>query len=203
MHSGHDRSRASGMPMDLQPARTWTFLFTDIEGSTRLWERDRAAMQHALERHDRLLRQAIEAHRGRVFKTVGDAFCAMFDDARSALADYLEKERLGDAGAVGALLVSARGLGARSEDGRLSVRAINRILEHVGRMHDGEVADPSRRVSPLRPHDLRHTFAFQLARTTGADASELERRLGHRSGRYISRYTNPPEVVAAGYVEEM
>ena len=99
--------------------------------------------------------------------------------------------------------MSARGLHARKEDGRLSVRAINRILAYIGRMHDGEVADPSRRVSPLRPHDLRHTFAFQLARATGADAYELERRLGHRSGRYIGRYTNPPEAVAAVYVEGM
>ena len=81
--------------------------------------------------------------------------------------------------------------------------AINRILEYIGRLHDAEVPDPARRVSPLRPHDLRHTFAFRLARETNADAYELERRLGHRSGRYISRYTNPPEAVAAGYVEAM
>ncbi len=124
-------------------------------------------------------------------------------DARAALANYLEKERFGDGDAAGALLVSARGLGARREDGRLSVRAVNRILEYIGRLHDAEVTDPSRRVSPLRPHDLRHTFAFQLARVTGDDAYELERRLGHRSGRYIGRYTNPPEAVAAGYVERM
>ena len=49
---------------------------------------------------------------------------------------------------------------------------------------------------------LRHTFAFHLARVTGADAYELERRLGHRSQRYIQRYTNPPEAVAASYIEE-
>ena len=41
-----------------------------------------------------------------------------------------------------------------------------------------------------------------LAQVTGADAYELERRLGHRSQRYIQRYTNPPEAVAASYVEE-
>jgi integrase len=63
------------------------------------------------------------------------------------------------------------------------------------------MTDPQRYISPLRPHDLRHTFAFQLARATGADAYELERRLGHRSQRYIQRYTNPPEAVAAAYVE--
>jgi hypothetical protein len=52
---------------------------------------------------------------------------------------------------------------------------MNLILEQLGRWHDAEVADPARRISPLRPDDLRHTFAFQLARTTGADAYELER----------------------------
>jgi len=123
-------------------------------------------------------------------------------DARGALADYLERERPDDAtDASTSLFLSAAGIPARSMDGRLAVRAINRILEQIGLLHDAEV-DPGRRVSPLRPHDLRHTFAFQLARSTGSDAYELERRLGHRSGRYIQRYTNPPEGVAAGYVEE-
>src|SRR5437868_14155017 len=60
-------------------ARSVTFLFTDIEGSTRLWERDPAAMRVALERHNALLHAAIEQHGGEVFKTVGDAFCAAFE----------------------------------------------------------------------------------------------------------------------------
>ena len=55
-----------------------TFLFTDIEGSTRLWEDHPDAMEIALARHDRLMRHAIEGSRGVVFKTVGDAFCAVF-----------------------------------------------------------------------------------------------------------------------------
>ncbi len=123
-------------------------------------------------------------------------------DARTALADYFDYERRGDAtDGAAALFLSATGLLARSADGRLSPRTINLILEQLGRWHDAEVTDPVRRVSPLRPHDLRHTFAFQLARTTGADAYELERRLGHRSQRYIQRYTNPPEAIAAGYIE--
>ncbi len=124
-------------------------------------------------------------------------------DARAALADYLEKERPRDAGdrAI-AVFLSAASLPARSADGRLSPRAINLLLEQIGRWHDAELTDPRRRISPLRPHDLRHTFAFHLAQVTGADAYELERRLGHRSQRYIQRYTNPPEAVAASYVEE-
>ena len=44
-----------------------------------------------------------------------------------------------------------------------------------------------------------HTFAFQSVTITNADAHELEQRLGHRSQRYIQRYTNPPEQVAGGY----
>ena len=59
------------------PAGTVTFLFTDIEGSTRLWEQYPEAMREALARHDALLRGVIEASGGAVFKTVGDAFYAI------------------------------------------------------------------------------------------------------------------------------
>jgi integrase len=125
-------------------------------------------------------------------------------DARNALADYLDCERPRDAtSSATALFLSATGIPARSVEGRLSPHAINLVLDQIGRWHDAEVADPTRHIAPLRPHDLRHTFAFQLAKVTGADAYELERRLGHRSQRYIQRYTNPPEAIAASYVEGM
>jgi len=124
-------------------------------------------------------------------------------DARAALADYLERERPRDATAASAaLFLSAAGLPARAADGHLSPRAVNLILARIGRWHDADLADPHRHISPLRPHDLRHTFAFHLAAATGADAYELERHLGHRSQRYIQRYTHPPDDVAAAYVEE-
>ena len=60
-------------------------MFTDIEGSTRLWEQHPEAMGVALRRHDELLRSAIESSSGYVFKTVGDAFCAAFAAAQDAL----------------------------------------------------------------------------------------------------------------------
>ncbi|HZO88686.1 MAG TPA: adenylate/guanylate cyclase domain-containing protein, partial [Chthonomonadaceae bacterium] len=72
---------------------TLTFLFTDIEGSTRLWEQHPEAMRSALARHDVLLQEAIEQHSGHVFKTIGDAFCAAFDAAPSALAAALSAQR--------------------------------------------------------------------------------------------------------------
>jgi predicted ATPase/class 3 adenylate cyclase len=63
-----------------------TFLFTDIEGSTQRWERRPDAMRVALGRHSSLMRDAIEAHGGYVFKTIGDAFCSAFGMAPAALA---------------------------------------------------------------------------------------------------------------------
>ena len=72
--------------MSSLPTGTVTLLFTDIEGSTRLWEQEPAAMATALERHDDLLRSTIESWGGYVFKTVGDAFCAAFAAARDAVA---------------------------------------------------------------------------------------------------------------------
>src|SRR5918998_3986272 len=75
------------------PTGTVTFLFTDIEGSTRRWEEQPAAMQAALARHDALLRGAIEAHAGYVFKTIGDAFCATFPSAAQALTAALDAQQ--------------------------------------------------------------------------------------------------------------
>ena len=54
------------------PSGTVTFLFTDLEGSTRLWEEYPDAMQGALARHDELFRAAIDAHGGYVVKMRGD-----------------------------------------------------------------------------------------------------------------------------------
>ena len=67
------------------PTGTVTLLFTDIEGSTRLWEAAPAGMKMALARHDQLLRNCIDAHDGHVFKTVGDAFCVAFPTAAIGL----------------------------------------------------------------------------------------------------------------------
>ncbi len=70
-----------------------TLLFTDIEGSTRLWEDHPALMRDALARHDDLLRSAVEGAGGFVFKTVGDAFCVAFSTARAAVAGALAAQR--------------------------------------------------------------------------------------------------------------
>lgn len=75
------------------PSGTITFLFTDIEGSTLRWEHHTETMRQALARHDALLRAAIDAQAGVVFKTVGDAFYAAFTTATQALAAALDGQR--------------------------------------------------------------------------------------------------------------
>ena len=67
------------------PTGDVTFLFSDIEGSTRLWERAGGAMRRALVRHDEILRKAVERNAGVVFKTVGDSFFCAFERPENGL----------------------------------------------------------------------------------------------------------------------
>jgi predicted ATPase/class 3 adenylate cyclase len=70
-----------------------TFLFTDIEGSTRLWEEEPERMRPALGRHDAISRAAVESHRGTVVKMIGDGMHAAFDDPVDALAAVVDLQR--------------------------------------------------------------------------------------------------------------
>ncbi|WP_113702009.1 tyrosine-type recombinase/integrase [Nonomuraea lactucae] len=127
-------------------------------------------------------------------------------DARQALADYLEHERPGDATASTtptALFLSAASIAARRPDGRLSPRSINTIVGEIGRLHDAQTSDPGRKLGVLRPHDARHTFAFELSQRSGHNRAELERRLGHANDRYLRLYINPPDDIAASYIEDL
>src|SRR5262245_35348548 len=71
------------------PAGTVTFLFTDLEGSTRLLQAHPAAYREAVRRHHDLLQGAVEAHGGAVFETVGDAVYAAFERPTAAVAAAL------------------------------------------------------------------------------------------------------------------
>ena len=104
---GHPRSSGAhftGDDLDIQmsanareqsplPTGTVTFLFTDIEGSTALWEQYPDAMQIALARHDALLRRAIDRSLGHIVKTTGDGVFAVFGSAADALAACLVAQR--------------------------------------------------------------------------------------------------------------
>jgi predicted ATPase/class 3 adenylate cyclase len=90
------------------PIGTVTFLFTDIEGSTKLWQQHPEAMNEALNRHHALLSESIAAHGGYVFQIIGDAFCAAFSTANTGLEAALDAQRALAAekwGTTGAILV--------------------------------------------------------------------------------------------------
>jgi len=67
------------------PSGVVTFLFTDVEGSTRRWEADAESMRAALTAHDDVLRAAIDGHGGFLFKHTGDGVCAAFSSPRAAV----------------------------------------------------------------------------------------------------------------------
>ena len=75
------------------PSGTVTFLFTDIEGSTRLWQEQPEAMAIVHARHDEILRAAIESNNGYVFQVVGDSFSAAFRNAIDGLRAVLSAQR--------------------------------------------------------------------------------------------------------------
>jgi predicted ATPase/class 3 adenylate cyclase len=75
------------------PSGVVTFLFTDVEGSTRRWEADADEMRIALAAHDEVLRGAIEGHGGWLFKHTGDGVCAAFASPRSAVDAAIDAQR--------------------------------------------------------------------------------------------------------------
>jgi class 3 adenylate cyclase len=75
------------------PSGVVTFLFTDVEGSTRRWETDAEAMRAALAAHDKMLRAAIEAHGGFLFSHSGDGFVAAFASPMSAVNAAIDAQR--------------------------------------------------------------------------------------------------------------
>jgi predicted ATPase/class 3 adenylate cyclase len=126
------------------PSGTVTFLFTDIEGSTQRWDRDRPAMEAAVQRHDLIMRAAIETHRGHVFKTIGDAFCAAFErpeDAVAAIVAAQQRLATEDFSAVDGIRVRAAiHTGTADErDGDYYGPALNRIARLVSIGNGGQV----------------------------------------------------------------
>src|SRR5687767_12347939 len=75
------------------PSGTVTFLFTDIEGSTKLAQQHPNEMPALLARHNQILHQAIEGHNGYVFQVVGDSFAAAFHSASDALNAAVDAQR--------------------------------------------------------------------------------------------------------------
>lgn len=133
------------MPRIFPPSGTVTLLFTDVEGSTRLWEGQPAAMRTALEQHDRLLSEVIENHRGYVFYTGGDAFGAAFaapsDGLAAAITIQRDLQRASWPDETGALRVRmALHTGQPEErDGDYLGPPVNRVARLLSAGHGGQI----------------------------------------------------------------
>src|ERR1700743_3519743 len=117
------------------PSGVVTFLFTDVEGSTRRWEDDAEGMRIALAAHDEVLRQAIEAHGGLMFKHTGDGVCAAFASPTSAVDAAVAAQR-----ALG--LPARMGLAtgeAQLREGDYFGAVLNRAARVMAAGHGGQI----------------------------------------------------------------
>jgi len=166
------------------PSGTVTFLFTDIEGSVKLWESHPAEMQAALARHDEILREVMQSADGHVFKTIGDAFCVAFDTSPNALqASVRAQEALIKEKWPGGIKIRSRMAihtgSADPRDGDYFGQTLNRtsrllVIGHGGQILMSDVAQDLARDSlpkgisfkPLGAHRLRDLgrpeFVFQV-----------------------------------------
>jgi predicted ATPase/class 3 adenylate cyclase len=163
------------------PTGTVTFLFTDIEGSTKLWEKSPRGMQVALIRHDAVLWEAIERHGGFVFKTVGDAFCAAFPTALGALEAALAAQRGLFSEAWGAEIGTLRArmalhTGATHErDGDYFGPPVNRVARLLSAGHGGQILLSSSTQELVRDHLPAATHLRYLGEKRLKDLSRPER----------------------------
>jgi predicted ATPase/class 3 adenylate cyclase len=121
-----------------------TLLFTDIEGSTRLWEQEGERMPAALAGHDALSRAAVEGHRGIIVKTTGDGIYAAFDDPLDAVSATLAlAQALTDASATNGIPFRVRfglHLGVvERRDNDLFGSAVNRAARIMSAAHGSQV----------------------------------------------------------------
>ena len=144
-----------------------TFLFTDLEGSTRLWEEHPEAMKSALARHDSILQESVEAHGGVVFSRMGDGLAAAFASAADAVAAVLDSQRrLGSEpwGETGTLRVRT-GLHtgpARAEDGDYHGATVNRAARVAGAAHPGQILVSAPTAALLEEWTLRDLGEHRL-----------------------------------------
>jgi predicted ATPase/class 3 adenylate cyclase len=161
------------------PSGTVTFLFTDIEGSTRRWQDDPEAMRALLAAHDEVLRRLIDKHHGHVFKHTGDGVAAVFASAADATAAAVDaQDQLGDVLPVRMGLHTGE---AELREGDYFGTAVNRVARIMSVAHGGQIvcsqptADLARdvlgdrvAVSDLGEHRLRDLTNLERIFQVGA-----------------------------------
>jgi predicted ATPase/class 3 adenylate cyclase len=174
------------------PTGTVTFLFTDVVGSTRLWQEYPEAMRDVLARHDEVLRDAVDQRDGQVVKTTGDGLHAVFGTAPDALAAALDAQRT----LLAEEWVLPEGLWVRMglHTGEAQVRkgdyygtAVNRAARVMSTAHGGQV--------------LVSLATAELVRDAGLDGVELL-DLGEHALRDLARPEHLFQLGAPGLLGE-
>jgi predicted ATPase/class 3 adenylate cyclase len=150
------------MPAETRlPTGTVSFLFTDIEGSTRLWEAHPEEMRVALASHDAIFREIVPARRGAIFKTVGDAICAAFERPEDALFAAVDAQRRLAThpwpDAVGEIRVRMgihTGVAQERDDDYFG-RTVNRVARFMSIAHGGQILVSGSTAALLRQADLK------------------------------------------------
>ena len=135
---------AHSHPDGALPTGIVTFLFTDIEGSTRLWQDEPSRMQRAMERHEAVVRAAVTAHHGVVVKMLGDGVHAAFSDALCAIRATLQLQNiLADAAVTNGIALRVRcGIHAgpaQSRDGDYFGSTVNQAARLAATAHGGQI----------------------------------------------------------------
>lgn len=138
------------------PTGTVTFLFTDIEGSSTLWERYPESMRGALAAHDAIVRRSTQARHGTVFKTIGDAFCCAFAHPDEAIDAAIDAQRAIAAHAWAAELGGIRvRMGVHTgkaveRDGDYFGPTVNRVARLASIGHGGQILASSATAALMR-----------------------------------------------------
>jgi predicted ATPase/class 3 adenylate cyclase len=161
------------------PPDTSTFLFTDIEGSTRRWEQEPEAMADALARHDQILRDAIEAHGGHLFKHTGDGVCAVFGHPCDALTAAIAAQHalLAEAWPVREPLRSRMGVHtgvAIHVDDDFFGPTLNRAARIMAAGHGGQILASGTSVRLLHADDREHVELVDLGEHELRDLTGVE-----------------------------
>ncbi len=158
---------------------TLTFLFTDVEGSTRLWEEQPLEMEGLLEWHDTLMRSEIDRCSGIVFRTAGDAFYAVFEDPHQAVEAAISTQiELHEKAMEGGKRLSARmalytGLATR-RDGDYFGTALNRASRLLSMAHGGQVLISAATAELVRDRLPNEAYLIALGRRQLRDTSSPE-----------------------------
>ena len=153
-------------------AETITFLFTDIEGSTSLWEQEAEQMRLAMASHDALGRGAVDQHGGTLVKMTGDGMCATFANPANAIVAALKLQlALANPRTTGGITLRVRcgvhaGV-AEHRDGDYYGTPVNRAARIMSAAHGGQIIVSKTVVELVRERvpegvSLRHLGSVRL-----------------------------------------